>query len=93
MDSFSIDLVWCGLRQLDEAERNMSESTSLQSELKVLRVRHASALELMGERDEEVEELRADLAEIKQMYRDQVEMLINQLTAKGIAPDDAHIPV
>ncbi|CAM6128727.1 unnamed protein product [Calypogeia fissa] len=51
----------------------------LRAELDSLRRRHTSALELMGERDEEVEELKADLSDVKQMYREQITMLVNQI--------------
>ncbi|CAI5944428.1 unnamed protein product [Closterium sp. NIES-65] len=57
----------------------------LKAELEAIRRRHASALELMGERDEQVqlgwdvEELRADLMDVKQMYREQIDMLVDQV--------------
>eukprot|EP00270_Netrium_digitus_P013657 TRINITY_DN4566_c0_g1_i1.p1 TRINITY_DN4566_c0_g1~~TRINITY_DN4566_c0_g1_i1.p1 ORF type:complete len:796 (+),score=317.43 TRINITY_DN4566_c0_g1_i1:330-2390(+) len=51
----------------------------MKAELEALRRRHASALELMGERDEQVEELRADLQDVKQMYREQIDMLVSQI--------------
>jgi hypothetical protein len=51
----------------------------MKAELESLRRRHTSALELMGERDEEVEELRADLSDVKQMYREQIDMLVSQV--------------
>lgn len=65
-----------------QCEKFRSEAASLshlRSELESLRRRHASALELMGERDEQVEELKADLADVKQMYREQIDMLVNQI--------------
>eukprot|EP00250_Pteridium_aquilinum_P007166 c16947_g1_i1 orf=995-3871(-) len=65
-----------------ECEKFRTEAASLaglRSELDSLRRRHASALELMGERDEQVEELKADLADVKQMYREQIDMLVNQI--------------
>ncbi|XP_025611476.1 golgin candidate 5-like [Arachis hypogaea] len=51
----------------------------LRSELEALRRRHSVALELMGERDEELEELRADIVDLKEMYREQVNLLVNQI--------------
>ncbi|KAI5057506.1 hypothetical protein GOP47_0027954 [Adiantum capillus-veneris] len=65
-----------------ECEKFRAEAASLsglRSELDALRRRHASALELMGERDEQVEELKADLSDVKQMYREQIDMLVNQI--------------
>ena len=55
----------------------------MRQELEALRRRHASALELMGERDEQVEELRADLADVKEMYREQIDMLVRQVGLGG----------
>lgn len=71
-----------------QCEKLRSEVASLPglcSELESLRRRHTSALELMGERDEEVEELKADLADVKQMYREQIDMLINQIEQLSIS--------
>ncbi|MQL81211.1 hypothetical protein Taro_013663 [Colocasia esculenta] len=51
----------------------------IQAELEALRQRHSSALELMGERDEELEELRADIIDLKEMYREQVDLLVNKI--------------
>ncbi|XP_020226219.1 golgin candidate 5 [Cajanus cajan] len=55
----------------------------LRSELEALRRRHSAALELMGERDEELEELRADIVDLKEMYREQVNLLVNQIQTMG----------
>ncbi|XP_068652635.1 golgin candidate 5-like [Aristolochia californica] len=52
---------------------------SIQAELEALRRRHTAALELMGERDEELEELRADIVDMKEMYREQVDLLVDKL--------------
>ncbi|KAK9169681.1 hypothetical protein Syun_001821 [Stephania yunnanensis] len=51
----------------------------LRAELEALRRRHAAALELMGERDEELEELRADIVDVKEMYREQINLLVNKI--------------
>ena len=42
--------------------------------------RYTAAVELLGERDEELEELRADLRDVKNLYRDQIEFMVMQLT-------------
>ncbi|KAG9141501.1 hypothetical protein Leryth_001929 [Lithospermum erythrorhizon] len=52
---------------------------SIRAELEALRRRHSAALELMGERDEELEELRADIVDLKEMYREQVNLLVNKI--------------
>ncbi|CAN4098342.1 unnamed protein product [Withania somnifera] len=51
----------------------------IRAELDALRRRHSAALELMGERDEELEELRADIIDMKEMYREQVNLLVNKI--------------
>ncbi|PKA62883.1 Golgin candidate 5 [Apostasia shenzhenica] len=51
----------------------------IRAELDALRKRHNAALELMGERDEELEELRADIIDLKEMYREQVDLLVNRI--------------
>lgn len=77
-DSLAEELV----KMTNECEKlriGVAALPGLRAELEALRRRHASALELMGERDEELEELRADLADVKQMYREQIDMLVSQI--------------
>ncbi|KAG9456133.1 hypothetical protein H6P81_000641 [Aristolochia fimbriata] len=73
-----------------ECEKLRAEAStlpSIQAELEALRRRHTAALELMGERDEELEELRADIVDMKEMYREQVDMLVNQLQIMSSSVD------
>ncbi|XP_050232419.1 golgin candidate 5 [Mercurialis annua] len=77
-DSLSEELV----RMTAECEKLQAESALLpgiRAELDALRRRHSAALELMGERDEELEELRADIVDLKEMYREQVNLLVNKI--------------
>ncbi|GLJ29771.1 hypothetical protein SUGI_0587940 [Cryptomeria japonica] len=77
-DSLAEELV----KMTNECEKLRIEVAALpglRAELEALRRRHTSALELMGERDEELEELKADLADVKQMYREQIDMLVSQI--------------
>ncbi|KAJ4836943.1 Golgin candidate 5, partial [Turnera subulata] len=63
-------------------EKLRAESALLpgvRAELEALRRRHSAALELMGERDEELKELRADIIDLKEMYREQVNLLVNKI--------------
>ncbi|CAI9779974.1 unnamed protein product [Fraxinus pennsylvanica] len=65
-----------------QCEKLRAESAmlpGLRAELEALRRRHSAALELMGERDEELEELRADIVDLKEMYREQVNLLVNKI--------------
>ncbi|XP_065866148.1 golgin candidate 5 [Euphorbia lathyris] len=77
-DSLAEELV----KMTAECEKLRTESSHLpgiRAELEALRRRHSAALELMGERDEELEELRADIVDLKEMYREQVNLLVNKI--------------
>jgi len=49
------------------------------NQLMELSHRYNTALELVGEKTEEVEEARADLQDMKQLYRTQVSDLLQQI--------------
>ncbi|CAA2982143.1 Hypothetical predicted protein [Olea europaea subsp. europaea] len=77
-DSLAEELV----KMTAQCEKLQVESATLpgiRAELESLRRRHSAALELMGERDEELEELRADIVDLKEMYREQVNLLVNKI--------------
>ncbi|XP_073108900.1 golgin candidate 5 isoform X2 [Elaeis guineensis] len=77
-DSLAEELV----KMTEQCEKLRTEAAflpGLRTELEALRRRHSSALELMGERDEELEELRADIVDLKEMYREQVDLLVNRI--------------
>ncbi|XP_017606753.1 golgin candidate 5 isoform X1 [Gossypium arboreum] len=77
-DSLSEELV----KMTAQCEKLKAEAATLpgiRTELEALRQRHSAALELMGERDEELEELRADIVDLKEMYREQVNLLVNKI--------------
>ncbi|XP_021736873.1 golgin candidate 5-like [Chenopodium quinoa] len=77
-DSLAEELV----KMTEQCEKLRSEASmlpSIRAELESLRRRHTAALELMGERDEELEELRADIVDLKEMYREQVNLLVNKI--------------
>ncbi|WVZ00637.1 hypothetical protein V8G54_026706 [Vigna mungo] len=77
-DSLADELV----KMTEQCEKLRGEASvlpGLRSELEALRRRHSAALELMGERDEELEELRADIVDLKEMYREQVNLLVNKI--------------
>jgi TATA element modulatory factor len=53
-----------------EGKRNVAERLKvLEEEHSSLKERHQTTLELLGEKSEQVEELKADIADVKQMYR------------------------
>ena len=43
----------------------------------------AAATEMLGEKDERLEELRNDLMDVKHLYKDQIEFMIEQLSFKA----------
>jgi L-lactate utilization protein LutB len=61
--------------QASDAVRDLPK---MQQALKELQARYAAAVELVGERDEQLEELANDLEDVKQMYRQQIETLLAQ---------------
>jgi len=52
----------------------------LRPQIEDIRQRYHTALELIGEKEELVEELRADIADMKIMYKEQINELITKLT-------------
>ncbi|PON88412.1 TATA element modulatory factor 1 DNA binding [Trema orientale] len=79
-DSLAEELV----QMTEQCEKLRAEAATLpgiRAELESLRRRHSAALELMGERDEELEELRADIIDLKEMYREQVNLLIQIMSS------------
>ncbi|KAI8324797.1 hypothetical protein GQ54DRAFT_255850 [Martensiomyces pterosporus] len=48
----------------------------LVSELDELKRRHATALEMLGEKTEEVMELQADINEMKEVYKQQLQEIL-----------------
>ncbi|THU73668.1 hypothetical protein C4D60_Mb04t25290 [Musa balbisiana] len=70
------------VKMTEQCEKLRAEAgvlPGLRAELEALRQRHSAALELMGEHDEELEELRADIIDLKEMYREQVDLLVNRI--------------
>ncbi|XP_039009477.1 golgin candidate 5-like [Hibiscus syriacus] len=65
--------------QCEKLKAEAATVPGIRAELEALRRRHTAALELMGERDEELEELRADIVDLKEMYREQVNLLVNKI--------------
>ncbi|URD88193.1 TATA element modulatory factor 1 TATA binding [Musa troglodytarum] len=69
------------VKMTEQCEKLRAEAgvlPGLRAELEALRQRHSTALELMGEHDEELEELQADIIDLKEMYREQVDLLVNR---------------
>uniref|UniRef100_A0A671V5Q7 TATA element modulatory factor 1 n=1 Tax=Sparus aurata TaxID=8175 RepID=A0A671V5Q7_SPAAU len=65
--------------QNDDMEEKVNEIPKLKVQLKDLEQRHNTILQMYGEKAEEAEELRLDLEDVKNMYKTQIdELLQNQ---------------
>lgn len=60
------------IREIEQEKNRSSEFQQLQEQFNELQERHKLTLEMLGEKSELVEELRDDVADIKQMYRELV---------------------
>ena len=60
----------------EELSRSVEDGPGLREELKELRQRHNTLLELFGEREERVGELEADLLDIKKINKEQITELL-----------------
>ncbi|KAJ9527464.1 hypothetical protein QJQ45_025788, partial [Haematococcus lacustris] len=67
----------------DQAREVLHTVAALKLEVEEVRARYVAAVELLGERDEALEELRADLLDVRNMYKEQLEFMLTQLTAGG----------
>jgi hypothetical protein len=61
------------MREVEEKRANDERIKVLEEEQRAINERYQTTLELLGEKSELVEELKADVADVKQMYRDLVE--------------------
>jgi len=68
--------------ELEDMQKQTSRVSGMEQELSLLQQRHRAALEMLGEKTEEVQELRADLHDVKQAYRDQINDLLARLESK-----------
>ena len=62
-----------------QVEEQISSLPSLQEEIKSLKKTNDALLVLVGEKDEEVESIFSDLKEVKNLYRGQIEELLNKV--------------
>lgn len=68
-------------QELDALRKQLKKSNQVETQYQELNARYQTLLELLGERTEEVEELKADLADVKEMYKSQILELV-QLNKK-----------
>ena len=60
------------MREVEQKRAGDEKIKVLEEKLRLVNERHQTTLEMLGEKSELVEELRADVADVKQMYRDLV---------------------
>ncbi len=61
------------MREVEQKRASDERIKALEEQLTLVNERHQTTLEMLGEKSELVEELKADVADVKQMYRDLVE--------------------
>lgn len=64
------------MRDVEKGRQAAEEVANLQAQVAEVNERYETTLELLGEKSEMVEELRADVQDVKAMYRDLVERTI-----------------
>jgi chromosome segregation ATPase len=64
------------MKDLEEAKQATIRVKELEGEVGALNGRYEATLELLGEKSELVEELKADVQDVKEMYRELVERTV-----------------
>ena len=63
-----------------QIEEQISILPSLEGEISLLKKNNEALLILLGEKDEEVETVFSDLKEVRYLYRNQIEELLDKIT-------------
>ncbi|KAK9386339.1 TATA element modulatory factor 1 TATA binding-domain-containing protein [Lipomyces mesembrius] len=71
------------LREVKDKRAVESKCTELQDQMDDLRLREQTTLELLGEKTERVNELEDDVADLKMMYRQQIQELIERINHRA----------
>jgi chromosome segregation ATPase len=67
------------MKELEELNKYKAQVTELESKINEMSLREQTALEMLGEKSEQVQELRADVMDIKTMFQQQIEELVDRL--------------
>ncbi|KAK7205676.1 TATA element modulatory factor 1 TATA binding-domain-containing protein [Myxozyma melibiosi] len=70
------------LREIKQKRDVESECAELRTQLEELKVREQTTLEMLGEKTERVNELQDDVQDLKMMYRQQIQELIEKINEK-----------
>lgn len=65
--------------KLNVAEEDIKHVDAIKAQLNTLSVRHSAALQLIGEKEEELEDTRQDLRDVKQMFQTQSTFLLEEI--------------
>lgn len=65
--------------EVEQLKKDHEDAPLFKKDLGDLKRRHSALLELLGEREERIAELDADLADVKQMYKEQITELLMKL--------------
>ena len=71
------------LREVKSRRDSEERCAELEQEIESMRAREQTTLELLGEETEQVEELQDDVDELKSMYRQQIQELIEKINENG----------
>ena len=64
----------------EEAARSaLADAAAAQQEHSQTKQQLRACTEMLGEKEERLEELKADLQDVKQLYKDQIEFMVEQL--------------
>lgn len=67
------------MKELETANSYKAKVEEMEKEMAQMKLREQTALEMLGEKSEQVEELRADVSDIKSMFQQQIEELVDRL--------------
>lgn len=65
----------------EAAERSAAQSRQLEEQMQEQHQRYDTALELLGEKNEKVDQLEEDITEMKHIFHEQISLMANQLNA------------
>lgn len=71
------------MREVEEKRTSETKTADLEKEMNGLKGRYDASLEMLGEREEEVEELKSDVKELKRIYRELVETKVGNGRKEG----------
>ncbi|KAI9028864.1 TATA element modulatory factor 1 TATA binding-domain-containing protein [Phycomyces nitens] len=65
--------------EMDKLRKECKRMQDTETQLQKLHERYQASLEMLGERTEQVQELKADIADVKEMYRSQIIEMVQKI--------------